>query len=85
MFGENQRADTDKHQQGGNDNAAPVGTQPFFAVGIFVHQPLGNENGIIVPLTEYEGSQNNIDNVEFHRKNVHQSQNPEPTNRERQK
>ena len=55
--------------------------QHFLAVSVFVHHPLGDENGVVVSLPEDERGKDNVDDVEFHIENAHQSENPDPRQR----
>ena len=58
--------------------------QDLLSRRVFVHQPLGDEDGIVVSLTEDEGREDDIDNVELQAEQAHRPEDPDPTHRERQ-
>ena len=84
MLGYDQGAHADKHDQGRDDDAVLIGRQQFLAVGIFINQAIGDEDGIVVALTKDKGCQDHIDNIELHAEEHHDSQNPDPSYRHRQ-
>ena len=65
MAGQNEAADTDKHEQSRDGHAVFVGAESLTARGMFVHQPFGNEDSIVVSLTKDEGGENDIDNIKL--------------------
>ena len=72
MLGYDQGAHADKHDQGRDDDAVLIGRQQFLAVGIFINQAIGDEDGIVVALTKDKSSQDDVDNVELHAQQLHQ-------------
>ena len=65
MFGENQGANANKHQYTAEDDAVAIVFQHSLAVGVFVEQALRDENRVVVALTEDEGGQDDVHDVEL--------------------
>ena len=78
MLGYNQRAHTNKHNQGWDDNAVLIWGQQFLLIGKLVNQSISNKDGIVVTLSEDKGCQNHIDNIELHVEHTHNTQDPYP-------
>ena len=84
MFGEDERADADEHEDAREDDAVAVVLQHPLAIGVFVEQPFRDEDGIVVALAEDEGGQDDVDNIKFDAAQVHDAQDPGPAHRQRQ-
>ena len=85
MLGEDQRADADKHQYTTENDTVAVVFQHPLAVGVFVEQALCDENRVVIALTENEGGQNDVHDVELDASQMHDAQNPSPAHRQGQK
>ena len=73
MAGQNQRTDADKHDDSREDDAAAVALQTAAACGVLIDQSLGDKDGIVIALTEDEGSQDDVDDVELDAQQLHKS------------
>lgn len=62
-----------------------VRSQHLATISILIHGTLSHEDCIIIALTEDEGSQNDIDNIELHTEQSHNTQYPQPTHCHRDK
>ena len=82
---EDHDAHADKHDGGREGDAVFVGGQRSASVGVFVNQPLGHEDGVVVALAEDERGQDDVDDVELHVEDAHQPKNPDPAERQRDK
>ena len=82
VFGEDEDADADEHEGGGDDDAAAVTAEALLAVGVFVHETLGDEDGVVVALAEDEGGEDDVDNVEFDSGELHHAEYPQPADGE---
>ena len=84
MLGNNQRTDADKHNQCRDDDAVLERWQQLLLIGIFVDETVGDEDGVVVALSEDKGGQNDVDDVELHVEQTHDAQNPYPSQCHRQ-
>ena len=84
MLGNDQRAHTDKHDKGRDDDAVLIGRQQFLPVCVFIDQSVGHENRVVIALTEDKGGQNHVDDIELHVEQIHDAQNPDPAQCHRQ-
>ena len=84
MLRHDEGADADEHDEGGQDHGVLERPQDLLSRRVFVHQSLGDEDGIVVPLTENEGREDDIDNVELQAEQAHRPKDPDPAHRERQ-
>ncbi len=85
MSGQDQGPDADEHYHRGMKDAVLVGGQTLLPVGIFIDKTFGDEDCVVVALTEDERREDDVDDVEPDAKKTHQPQNPEPADSQREK
>ena len=78
MARKDQGADADKHDESRDDDALLVGREHAAAVGIFILAAFGDEDGVVVALTEDEGGQDDVDHIELYVQKRHEAQDPQP-------
>ena len=83
MLGEDECADADEHYQGREDDAPFVGSKDGAFVNIFRDAALRHEDGVVVALTEDEGGEDDVDDVELDAQQRHDAQNPYPADSHR--
>ena len=84
MLREDQDADAHQHDEGRQHHTALVGLHHPTAVGVLVHQSLGDEDGVVVALSEDKCGQDDVDDVELQAEQVHAAQYPHPSDGQRQ-
>jgi len=85
MLGENKQSDSNEKYCGRKHYRLFERCEHPPAVSVFVDQSFGYENRIIVALPENKCRQNDIDDIKPDVENIHQSQNPDPADSERDK
>ena len=88
MLSNYERANAYEHDKGRDDDAVLERRQEFLLVGILVEESVGDEYCIVIALTEDKGGKDDINDVELHAEEIHQSQYPQPAHghwQERQK
>ena len=81
MLREDENADADEHDGRRKDNRLAVLRKHFFAGAVLVHEAFDNENRIVVTLTEDKRSEDDVDDIELNTKQLHDGNNPNPTER----
>ena len=84
MLGEYECAYTDEHKYGRYDNALTALIDCTYTRLVLTQQALGDKDGIVVTLTEYECGQDNAHNVELDAQHIHYAQYPYPAHCQRQ-
>ena len=79
MLGDNQRAHADKHDEGGDDDAVLKRGQQLLLIGKLVDQAVGDKDRVVVALSEDEGGQDDVDDIELHAQHAHDAQDPDPS------
>ena len=78
MTGEDEGANADEHDKGGDDDAVLVGSKHLAAIGILVLATFGDEDGVVVALSEDEGGENDVYHIELDAQQGHNAQYPHP-------
>ena len=84
MLRHRESADADEHNEGRQHHGILERAQDLLPRRILVHQPFRDEDGIVVPLAENEGREDDIDDVELDAEQAHRPEDPKPAHRQRQ-
>lgn len=85
MNGEDQDTDADEHDQRGEDDRLTELRQDRLTCPAFVEQTFHHEDSVVVTLTEDEGRQDDIDDIELQSEEAHDRNDPDPTEYHRHK
>ena len=76
VLGHDKGAYANEHDQGGEYDALLVGSQKRLAVGELVTAPFGDEDGVVVALSEDECGEDDVYDIELHAAQTHHAENP---------
>ena len=84
MLRYDERSHTNKHDQSGDDNTVLIRRQQFLFVCELIDKTVSNKYGVIVTLSKDKRGENNVDNIELHIEEIHDTQYPEPSHSHRE-
>lgn len=84
MLGEDEHADCQKHDESREGDGLRILMQHLPAGSLLIEVSLEHEDRIVIPLTEDEGSEDDVDDIEVQVKDHHQDVDNSPTDYHRQ-
>ena len=85
MLRHNERSHTNKHDQSRDDNTVLIRRQQFLFICKLIDESVSNKYGVIVALSKDKRGENDIDDIELHIEEIHDTQDPEPSHSHREK